>query len=204
MTRESPEADILPVVLRLRPVVKLSDRQLGELCSLNGDMRIEQTCRGELEIMPPTYTETGSQNFDLTTQLGVWTKSDGAGVGFDSNAGFRLPNGAMRAPDASWVRRSRLAALPERAKRKFVPLCPDFVIELRSHTDRLSVVQAKMQEYMENGAQLGWLIDPLEKQVYVYRPQIPPERLDAPMTLSGDTVLAGFVLDLADIWQPAF
>lgn len=203
MAQESPIAEILPIVLRLRPVVKLNDRQFAEFCSLNDDLRIERTCRGELEIMPLTHSETGDQNAEITMQLRLWSKADGTGRSFDSSTGFRLPNGALRAPDGSWVRRSRLAALSAEEKMGFFPLCPDFVIELRSHSDRLGVVQAKMQEYMENGAQLGWLIDPLDKQAYIYRPGEPVQLLDQPSRLSGDPLLPGFVLDLTDIWRPA-
>ncbi len=203
MPQESPEADLLPLVLRLRPAIKLSDRQLAELSDLN-DLRLELSAKGDLEIMPPTYGWTGNKESRVNARLDAWAERDGTGVVFSPNAGFRLPNGAIRSPDASWVRRSRIAELPEQHRRKFLPLCPDFVGELRSSSDRLSVIQAKMQEYMDNGARLGWLIDPLEQQVYVYRAGASPERLDEPLSLSGDPLLPGFVLDLRGIWEPGF
>ena len=159
-----------PLVLRLRPVVRLTDSQLARLSSLNPDLRIERTEQGELVIMSPASSESGAQNADIGFQLKLWVKGTGTGVAFDSSAGFRLPNGAVRSPDASWVPWTRLAALTPRQKRGFLPLCPDFVIELRSPSDPLRTVHAKMREYIENGAQLGWLIDPVQQQVYVYRP----------------------------------
>jgi Uma2 family endonuclease len=204
MPKALPQIEIKPVVLRLWPVVKLTDDQLYELCLLNRDWRIERTAQGELLIMPPTGGETGAQNSELAVQLGLWAKQDKTGLAFDSSTGFRLPNGAMRSPDAAWVRRARLAALTREQKQKFLPLCPNFVIELRSPTDSLSAVQAKMQEYIENGAQLGWLIDPQEKRVHIYRPQSQPECLENPSMIAGDPILPGFLLDLQPIWQPDF
>jgi Uma2 family endonuclease len=152
--------------------------------------------------MPPTGGETSNRNAELTYQVQAWTRRDQAGVAFDSSGGFKLPNGATRSPDAAWVRRSRLAGLTREQKQKFLPLCPDFVIELRSPTDNLQAVLDKMQEYLDNGAQLGWLLDPLTRRVHVYLPQRPPEILDAPNTLSADPLLPGFVLDLRKIWEP--
>ena len=133
-------------------------------------------------------------------QLRLWAKRDGTGTTFGSSTGFRLPNKAVRSPDAAWVRKSRLAKLTAKQKKKFLPLCLDFAIELRSPTDSLSILQDKMQEYLDNGAQLGWLIDPERKRVYIYRPQAPIEQLERPETVSGDPVLAGFVLDLREVW----
>ena len=132
----------------------------------------------------------------------MWAKQDQTGVAFDSSGGFKLPNGATRSPDAAWVKRSRLAALTRDQKQKFLPLCPDFVIELRSPTDNLQATQDKMREYMDNGAQLGWLIDPLTRRVHAYRPQSQPEILEAPDTVSADPFLPGFRLDLQRIWEP--
>lgn len=150
--------------------------------------------------MPPAGGETGEQNAEITIQLGLWAKRDGEGTTFDSSTGFRLPNGAVRSPDAAWVRRSRLNTLSPEQRKKFLPLCPDFVIELRSPTDSLNALQEKMREYLDNGAQLGWLIDPEQRRVYVYRPQAPVQTLDNPETISGDPTLTGFVLDLREIW----
>jgi len=202
MLKALPQIEIRPVVLRLQPVLHLTDDQLFELCQLNSELHIERTPEGELLIMPPAGWESSNQNLELSAQLLMWAKRDATGVATDSSGGFRLPNGAMRSPDAAWVRRSRLAALTRRQKQRFLPLCPDFVIELRSPSDNLSALQAKMDEYIENGAQLGWLIDPLEKRVYVYRPQRQVERLDGPAALSGDPELPGLVLDLSAIWEP--
>jgi Uma2 family endonuclease len=202
MTKVLPQIEIHPVVLKLTPVINLTDDQLFELCQLNRDWRIEYTAQGELIVMPPTGWETGSQNAEITFQLRWWARGDQTGVASDSSTGFKLPNGATRSPDAAWVRRSRLTGLTREQKQKFLPLCPDFVIELRSPTDNLWAVLDKMQEYLDNGAQLGWLLDPLTRRVHVYRPQRPPEILEAPSTVSADPLLPGFVLDLRKIWEP--
>jgi Uma2 family endonuclease len=182
----------------------MDDRQFFEFCKLNGDLRIERTAEGDLEIMPPAGGETGNRNAILTHLLTAWALRDDTGVAFDSSTGFNLPNGATRAPDAAWVHRERLAALTAEQKKRFLPLCPDFVVELRSPSDRLTVLQSKMQEYMDNGARLGWLIDAPNLQVYVYRPGAEIERLSRPSSLSGEPELSGFVLDLRAIWETNF
>lgn len=192
------------LLVHLRPVFEMTDDKFEEFCRINRDLRIEMTAEGDLVIMPPTFGRTGNRNFKLTRQVGNWTDKDGTGVGFDSSTLFRLPNGAKRSPDVSWVRKSRLAALTDEQKEKFLPLCPDFVIELRSTSDSLPELQAKMQEYIANGAQLGWLIDPQGKQVFVYRADGSVERLNDPQTVTGDPLLAGFVLDLNSIWEADF
>jgi Uma2 family endonuclease len=192
--------DKAPIVIRLRPVIELTDDQFFEFCQINRDLRIERTAQGELVIMPPTGWKTGDRNAEIGMQLRLWSKHDGTGIATGSSAGFTLPNGATRAPDAAWIERSRLTEITEDQKEKFLPLCPDFVIELRSPTDSLPVVQAKMQEYIDNGARLGWLIDPIQRRVYMYRPQAPVEVLERPETLAGDPVLPGFILDLHEIW----
>jgi len=194
-------AEIAPLVLRLAPVIEMSDRQFFELCQLNRDLRIERTSQGDLVIMPPTGGETGRMNFELTVLFGHWVHADGTGIGFDSSTGFTLPNGAKRSPDLAWVKRSRWEALTQEQREEFPPLCPDFVLELRSPSDVLATVQAKMREYLDNGVQLGWLIDPIDKKVYVYRPGAPVECLDNPQTVSGDPVLPGFVLELGKVWN---
>jgi Uma2 family endonuclease len=181
-------------------VVERTGDQLLELSSLDRDLRLELTAKGELVVMPPTGAETGERNLELAAQLWAWAKRDGTGMAFDSSTGFTLPNGAVRSPDVSWVPRSRLEALTAKQRKKFAPLCPDFVIELRSPGDSLRVVQEKMQEYMENGARLGWLIDPEHNRVYVYRADSPVQQLENPQTISGEPVLPGFVLDLREIW----
>jgi Uma2 family endonuclease len=202
MTKVLPQVEIHPVVLQLTPVVNLTDDQLFELCQLNRDWRIEYTAQGELIVMPPTGGETSNRNAELTFQVQSWARQDQTGVAFDSSGGFKLPNGATRSPDAAWVRRSRLTGLTKEQKQKFLPLCPDFAIELRSPTANLRAVLDKMQEYLDNGAQLGWLLDPLTRRVHVYRPQRSPEILEAPITVSADPLLPSFVLDLRKIWEP--
>ena len=190
----------LPVLVNLPMVKQFSDDEFLEFCGLNRDLRIERTAEGRLSIMPPTGFETSDRNSEISTQLRNWAKQEGSGRTTDSSGGYRLPNGAIRAPDASWIREDRLATLPPGATRGFLPLCPDFALELRSHTDRLATVQAKMVEYMDNGAQLGWLIDPSDRTVYIYRPGKAVERLRAPASLSGDDVLPGFELLLGEVW----
>lgn len=188
------------VVLRLRPVVELSGEQLLELSSLNDDLRLELTAEGELIVMTPAGGESGRRNVELAVQLGTWTKRDGAGIAFDSSTGFTLPNGAIRAPDASWVERSRYEALTPEQREKYPSLCPDFVVELRSPSDRLGILREKMVEYMENGARLGLLLDPAGKRVYVYKPKEPVRELADPEEVSADPVLPGFVLKPREVW----
>ncbi len=204
MTTKTPRREELvpPLVLRLRPAVELTDEQLLQLSSLNGDLRLERTAEGELVVMPPTGGETSNRNTRIVALLHRWAEKNGTGVAFDSSGGFTLPNGAVRAPDAAWVRRERLASLSAEQKRRFLPLCPDFVVELRSPSDLLATIEAKMQEYIENDARLGWLIDPETRRVHIYRPDEPARVLENPDNLSGDPVLPGFILDLKPIWEP--
>ena len=193
-----------PLRLRLPPAAALDDAGFYSLCRSNPDYRIERAANGEIEIMPPTGAETGHKNLDLTTDLNIWARTDGDGVAFDSSTGFTLPNGAIRSPDAAWVRRDRLAALSAEQKRGFLPLAPDFVIELLSPTDSLRVIQAKMEEYRENGVRLGWMICPDERCVLIYAEDESVQRLDDPESLAADPVLPGFRLDLGPIWAPGF
>ena len=192
-------AESIAVLLRLPPDLHLTDDQFYEFCRLNRELRIERTAQGGLVIMAPAGGDSSDKNAEITMQLRLWAKRDGTGGTFDSSGGFLLPNGATRSPDASWVNHDRLAALTAEERAKFLPLCPDFVIELRSPTDGLSALQDKMREYMENGAQLGWLIDLLGGQVFVYRPGAPVERLKEPESVSADPVLPGFRLELGEI-----
>jgi Uma2 family endonuclease len=182
----------------------IGHEEFVKFCNLNNELRIERTAEGVIEIMPPAFWETGNRNADLTAQIMAWAKQDSSGVAADSSAGYRLPNGATRAPDASWVARARLAALKPEEKKEYLPLCPDFVVELRSSSDRLKRLKEKMEEYLANGARLGWLIDPSTRKVYVYRPAAEVEVLDDPATVSGDPILPGFTLDLRAIWEPDF
>ncbi len=181
----------------------MTDQEFYDFCQANPDLRIERSARGEITIMPGTGGETGYRNADLTSQLAVWAKADARGVAFDSSTEFMLPNGAARMADAAWVDRTRLARLTREQKRKFPPLCPDFVVELTSPSDRLPEAQEKMSEWMENGARLGWLIDADARTAYIYRPGLAVEKLIAPGKLVGEGPVAGFVLDLAVIWDPA-
>jgi Uma2 family endonuclease len=179
--------------------IRLTDEQFYRLCRDNPELRMELTSEGRLVVMSPTGAKTGWRNSKLTQRLANWADTNGRGLAFDSNAGFTLPNGAKRSPDAAWVRLEKWQALSNDEQERFAPLCPEFVAELRSPRDSLSSLQEKMQEYVDNGARLGWLLDPLEKRVYVYRPGRAMECLENPKSLSGEDVLEGFVLDLEDI-----
>jgi len=185
---------------RLELKLKLTDEQFWQLCQKNDDLRFEATANGELIIMPPTGGTTSDRNSDLNFQLKAWSRQNNLGKVFDSNGGFQLPNGAKRAPDSSWLKMDRWNALTPEEQDKFLPLCPDFVVELMSPSDTLTATREKMAEYMANGAQLGWLINRKERQVEVYRQNQEVEILENPDTVSGENVLPGFVLDLSTIW----
>ncbi len=180
--------------------LELTDARFYQLCRDNRPLRFELTSRGELIVMGPTSSDTGRRNARLNQRLANWAERDNTGVCFDSSAGFKLPNGAKVSPDASWVRRERYEALTQAERETFAPLCPDFVVELRSKSDRLQTLQEKMREYVAQGARLGWLIDLVTKTVYVYRPQQEVETLREPQTLTGDSVLPGFEWRLNEIW----
>ncbi|MBI1766680.1 MAG: Uma2 family endonuclease [Acidobacteria bacterium] len=191
-----------PVVLHFAPILRrLRGDDFFRFCQANDRWRLELSKEGDLIIMMAAGSNTGRRNAKLTTLFGIWAAEDGTGEYFDSSAGFTLPNGAERSPDLSWVKKERWEALSQKQREKFAPLCPDFVVELRSGTDRLKPLQAKLEEYIENGAQLGWLIDPYKRKVYVYRPGTPVERFDEPETISGEPLLPGFVLPVAQLWQ---
>jgi Uma2 family endonuclease len=186
------------LILNLSPTIELTDEQFFQLCVNNRDLRLEKTAEGELIIMPPTGWGSGNRNGRLTQRLFNWTEADGTGLAFDSSTGYKLPNGANRSPDASWVKRERLEALnPDPAR--FLPMAPDFAVELRSASDSLQTVQQKMQEYIDNGVRLGWLLDPQNQRVEIYRPGQDVEVLQSPTSLSGEDVLPGFMLDLTQI-----
>ncbi len=199
---DSTVGEIVPFLVKLDPHIAMTDEQFADFCAMNDDLRIELTAEGVIEIMPPAFGNTSRKNNLIALQLGNWTLQDGNGVSFDSSGGFTLPNSAVRSPDASWVSNARYDLLSSEEKNSFTPLCPDFVIELRSNSDRLSVLQTKMEEYMANGARLGWLLDPLQRQAHIYRPGAQPEILDNPETLSADPELSGFTLELTRIWEP--
>ena len=202
------QPDVLPaaagtgLILRLRPAVDLTREQFFQFCQLNPEVRIERLAEGDVAIMPPAGGETSARNLRLGAQVAEWADADGSGVAFDSSAGFELPDGSVRSPDAAWVRRDRLARLTAGQKRRFLPLCPDFVIELCSPSDPVAAVQRKMEAYRANGVRLGWLIDPDRRRVAVYHSDGGVAWHDRPATISGEPVLPGFVLRLTAIWEP--
>ncbi len=189
----------MPVSLDIGSALRLGDDELLELCRKNPDLRIERTAEGNLIVSPPAGGEASRRNARLVASLVNWADQDGTGEVYDSSGGFVLSNGAMRAPDAAWVVRSRLAELSPEQREGFLPLCPDFVVELRSPSDGLGDLQAKMEEYLANGARLGWLVDPTENRVVIYRPDRDPEVLEGPLELAGSPELPRFVLDLRRI-----
>ncbi|MEH2248820.1 Uma2 family endonuclease [Nostoc sp.] len=200
MTTLLIQTESTPLTVNFPSLVQMTNEQFYEFCQANGDLRIERTANGEVIIMPPAFSDTGNRNFNIAAQLGYWTEQDGTGIGFDSSTGFTLPNGAMRSPDASWIQLERWNALTDAQKASFAPICPSFVIELRSSSDRLIKLQDKMQEYIDNGASLGWLIDRQNRKVYIYRTNQELEILENPEAVTGNPKLPGFVLRMAKIW----
>lgn len=190
------------VELRVPAVLRLSDDELFELCALNRELHIERTAEGNLEINSPAGFESSHRNTHIVFELAQWAREDGSGVVTGPSGGYLLPNGAMRAPDAAWLRRERLEAVSAEQRKKFLPLTPDFVVELRSPSDALPGLHRKMEEYRDQGAALGWLIDPQERRVTVYRPGREPETSEDPAEISADPELPGFVLSLGEVWQP--
>lgn len=188
------------LTLNLNPIIKLTDEQFFQLCQENENIRLERTAKGELIIMSPAGGETSNSNAGLTAQIWIWNQQNQLGKVFDSSGGFKLPNGADRSPDASWVILERWNALTSEQQQKFPPICPDFVVELMSPSDSLKETQDKMQEYRDNGARLGWLINRKSRKVEIYRQGTEVEVLESPTTLSGEDVLPGFVLNLDSIW----
>lgn len=200
LTQLQDDAYIPPELIALTHRT-VTPEEFEELCARYRDLRLELTSTGELIVMPPTGAETGKRNFNLIGQLAVWFRQTGIGVCFDSDTGFTLSNGAVRSPDAAWVTREKWDRLTDQQKKRFAPWCPDFVVELRSPSDRLSEVRNKLVEYMETGASLGWLIDPFKRQVYVYRPNEEVVVLDNPEMVSADPLLPGFTLNLTELWS---
>jgi Uma2 family endonuclease len=189
------------ITLNLNSIIKLTSEQFYQLCEENPDLKLERSANGELIAMPPTGGETGKRNSKLNLQVGIWNEQTELGEVFDSSTGFTLPNKADRSPDASWLEKSRWDALTPEQREKFIPLCPDFVIELVSPSDSLKKTQDKMQEYIENGCRLGWLINRKKREVEIYRPGRSVEILQSPQTVSGEDILPGFVLNLQKIWN---
>jgi Uma2 family endonuclease len=184
----------------VRPL-KMTDEAFYEFCQSNEGYQFEMDKRGNLIVMPPTFLETSRKNNKINYQLTTWATKDKTGEVFESDGMFTLPNGAKRAPDAFWITKEKYYALsPEERENRFARIVPDFVIELRSKSDNLRKLQAKMREYIENGVRLGWLIDPTEKRVHVYRADKTIEILENPTKVSGENVLHGFELDLTEIW----
>ena len=200
MTTLLIQTESTPLTVILPAIAQMSLTQFYEFCQANRDLRIERTATGEVIIMPPTFSDTGNRNGKAFQQLANWADQDGTGETFDSSTGFTIPNGATRSPDACWTKLERWNALTNEQKASFAPICPDFVIELRSSSDTLTSLQDKMQEYMANGALLGWLIDRKNRTVHIYRLNQEPEMLDDPETVSGEPELPGFVLRMAKIW----
>lgn len=180
--------------------IELNDEQFYQLCRNNPDLRFERNSDGDLLIMSPTGGETGNRNIEIAYQLQAWSRQNKLGKAFDSSTGFKLPNGANRSPDASWITIAKWNSLTDEQKQKFLPLCPDFAIELLSPSDKLSKTQAKMQEYLDNGMQLGWLINPQSQQVEIYRQGKQVEIQDRPDSLLAGSILPEFNLDLQSIW----
>lgn len=180
----------------------MTDQAFADFCVEHPDLNFETSAQGDLIVMAPGDTDGSSSNSELNLQLRLWAKKDRRGVVMESSAGFVLPNGARRAPDSSWTLRSRVAALSVAQRKPFYHLCPDFVIELKSPSDRLRTLHAKMLEYMENGAQLGWLIDPETRSVTIYRPNQSPETHTNIDSLTATEPLTNFTLDLAEVWNP--
>jgi Uma2 family endonuclease len=189
--------DSLPVDIS---TLKLTDEQFYQLCITNPEQPLELTAQGALIVMSPVGGDSGKRELNLGSQLYVWNESTELGEVFSSSTIFKLPLGSQRSPDVAWVELSRWNALTKEQQEKFPPIAPDFVIELRSRTDSLTELQAKMQEYIANGVQLGWLINPQDQQVEIYRINGSVEAQQAPNTISGEEVLPGFVLNLAKIW----
>ena len=180
--------------------IAMTDEQFVQFCADNGELRFELTANRELLVMPPEGMKSGSRNAILLQRLGTWAELDGSGVPFGSSSGLTLPNGAMRSPDACWISRERWDALSDSEQDLFSHVIPEFVIELRSRTDTVPSLQNKMVEYLDNGVLLGWLVDPYNQTVHIYRAGQPVEVLEDPETVSGDPVLAGFELNLQEIW----
>ncbi|TAF06846.1 MAG: Uma2 family endonuclease [Nostocales cyanobacterium] len=184
------------VTLQIPKSLKFTDDEFVEIVDANKDLRLELSSEGELIVMSPTGGETGNRNFEMCLDLGFWNRKNNLGKAFDSSTGFKLPNGGTRSPDVSWIKIETWNALTPEQRKKFLPLCPDFVIELVSESDDLEDTQAKMREYINNGLRLGWLINPKDKQVEIYRQNQEVEVLQSPKSLSGEDVLLGFILDL--------
>jgi Uma2 family endonuclease len=191
----------MPLPLRFRPEKPMSDEDLMRFCAANDAVRVERDANGEILVMTPAGSKTSKMNLRIGRLLDEWAEEDGRGVAFDSNGGFTLPDGSMRAADAAWVELKRWQALSDKDQERYAPLCPDFIIELRSPSDSLAELKAKMELWIANGARLGWLIDPENKTVSIYRPGEEAEILTHPTSLQGNGVMSGFELVMARVWE---
>jgi Uma2 family endonuclease len=191
----------VPLPLRFKPETPMSDDELLRFCAANEVLRVERDANGEILVMTPAGTRTGRKNTAIISALDAWAVQDDRGYAFDSNTGFTLPDGSMRSPDAAWVEASRWDAMSEPDKDRFSPLCPDFIIELRSQSDSLPALETKMEQWIANGAQLAWLIDPQRKVVVVYRTNCVPEICEHPTSIKGDGIIVGFELPLSRVWD---
>lgn len=188
------------LTISLDSIFELTDEKLFQLCQKNRDLRFERSAQGDITIMAPEGSDTSMRSIEFGADLVIWNRGKKLGVVFGSSGGFILPNGAMRSPDVSWIAKERWEALTPEQQTRFAPICPDFVIELMSPSDSLSLTQAKMQEYQDNGTKLGWLINRKDRQVEIYRIGKSIEILQSPAILSGEDVLPEFVLSLESIW----
>ncbi|MFK0731857.1 MAG: Uma2 family endonuclease [Gloeotrichia echinulata IR180] len=201
MVQTPTELETISIELPNAITLHVTPQQFEALAIANRDLRLELTADGELIVNPPTGGESGKRNLSISRQLGNWYEvHEDLGEAFDSSTGFILPNGARLSPDASWVSRQRWEALTPKERKGFVPLCPDFVVELRSESDSLTQLRSKMQEYMDNRARLGWLINPQQRRVEIYRAGVAVQMLENPTELSGEEVLPGFVLNLTRVF----
>lgn len=200
MARIYSQADQL-VPPHLVGLHSVTHKQFEELCRDYPDLRLELTSSGDLIVMPPTGAETGARCFGLIGQFAAWVKNDGSGIGFGTDTGYTLPSGAIRGPDASWMTREKWESVSAYERERFAHVCPDFVIELRSASDRLPTLMNKMDEYIANGATLGWLIDPPNRRVYVYSAGEEVVVLENPTVVSGEPLLHGFELQMEEIWR---
>jgi Uma2 family endonuclease len=191
---------MIAYTIDFNPVIYLTDEQFYQLCRANPEIKFERNAKGEVLIMSPTGGETGNRNAEIIAEFAIWNRQSRLGVCFDSSTCFKLPNNADRSPDVAWIEQERWDSLTLEQKEKFPPLAPDFVLELMSPSDRLSEVQEKMQEYIDNGVKLGWLIDRKTFRVEIYRPGQAVEILERPTTISGENILPSFLLDLQIVW----
>ena len=188
------------LILNNPETAPITDEQFYQICVANRELKLERTAKGDLIIMPPTGGGTGKRNSDINLDLGLWNRQTQLGIVFDSSTCFKLPHGGDRSPDAAWIPLAKWESLTPEQQEKFLPICPDFIIELRSPSDSLKPLQDKMQEYIDNGSRLGWLINRQNRQVEIYRQGREKEILENPTTLSGEDVLPGFVLNPSLIW----